>query len=68
MRIIQLLWVRDGKCMRFQSAGTGVNICPFVLGLRGDFCDGLKRPEVEMESSWTILFDFCLRTINKEVC
>lgn len=39
----------------------------FVLGLRGDFCDGLKRPEVEMESSWTILFDFCLRTINKAV-
>lgn len=28
------------------SAGTGGNICPFVLGLRGDFCDGLKRPEV----------------------
>lgn len=39
----------------------------FVLGLRGDFCDGLKRPEVEIESSWTILFDFCLRTINKAV-
>lgn len=50
------------------SAGTGGNICPFVLGLRGDFCDGLKRPEVEMESSWTIVFDFCLRTINKAVC
>lgn len=28
------------------SAGTGGNICPLVLGLRGDFCDGLKRPEV----------------------
>lgn len=67
MRIFQLLWEVCEVSVKL-SAGTGGNICPFVLGLRGDFCDGLKRPEVEMESSWTILFDFCLRTINKAVC